>query len=52
MHGHWVLHLHSLTQEPLQGQTECGVNGTVQRHAAEGVDDAEYGVNHGWVVQV
>ena len=44
--------VHSLTQKPLQRQAECGVNGTVQRHVAEGVVDGEYVVDQRWVVEV
>ena len=42
----------SLTQKPLYGQTQRGVDGTIQRHAAERVVDNEDVVRQCWVVDV
>ena len=43
---------HSLTQKPLNRQTECGVDGTIQRHTAEWVVDDEDVVCQCWVVDM
>ena len=45
-------HPHSLTQKPLDGQTECGVDGTVQRHGGQWVVDYENVVCQCWVMDM